>query len=380
MFGPPQLIRKYGYEVEEHEVRTEDGYLLAMYRIPPRHLGSRRYPIFLMHSLLSTSADWVLIGRNHGLAYLLADLGYDVWMGNARGNRYSRKHERYAITSVEFWDFTWHEIGLYDVPAFIDYVLKQTDSRKLHFIGYSQGTIVVFVALSERPELNEKLVQMQLLSPAIYLKEFDSFLLKLIVMSCDEIVARLTASQIYEFTPYFEYQYFFFKRLCPSPAQRVCRLVIFDVVGGYPENLDVKLLRILLGHFPAGVSVKQIHHVCQLFRDGIFQQYDYGNPEINLQRYGSTQVPKYNVSRVKAPVRFYYSYGDRVVNYRNVLQLQQELSNLVSSYPVPDKLFGHADFAYGRDVKEVLYEEVLTNLEQADGAESFISLEILVPW
>ncbi|XP_058839841.1 lipase 3-like isoform X2 [Topomyia yanbarensis] len=337
-----------------------------MYRIPARHRGIRRYPVFMMHSLFSTSADWVLIGRKHGLAYLLADRGYDIWMGNVRGNRYSRKHERHSITSKKFWDFSFHEMGAYDVPAFIDYVLEQTGSRRLHYVGYSQGTLVIFIALSERPELNEKIVQVQALSPAVYLQRAASLTINLLVATNEQIAAQLTANRIYEFLPHFEKQYYFFRSVCPSPTQTLCRLVIAEVAGGNTKNMGVKLLRIFTGHFPAGASVKQVQHYAQSFRDGTFQQYDYGDPEKNLLRYGSVQVPKYNLSRATVPVRSYYAYEDRVVNYLNVLQVQRELPNLVSSYAVPDKRFGHADFGYGKNVKEVLYDEVVMNVEQAD--------------
>lgn len=64
-----------------------------------------RVPILIHHGLLSSSADWVLLGPNKALAYLLCDSGYDVWLGNARGNAYSRKHKQYTTKDKEFWDF-----------------------------------------------------------------------------------------------------------------------------------------------------------------------------------------------------------------------------------------------------------------------------------
>jgi hypothetical protein len=39
-------------------------------------------------------------------AYVLADAGYDVWLGNSRGNSYGVKHVNMTAANPKFWDFS----------------------------------------------------------------------------------------------------------------------------------------------------------------------------------------------------------------------------------------------------------------------------------
>lgn len=179
---------KYGYPAETHSVITDDGYILEVHRIPgspqsPPATGKR--VVFLMHGLLDSSATWVIMGPNNGFAYMLADLGYDVWMGNARGNTYSRNHVTYRPDGWRrrnFWDFSWHEIGVYDLPAMIDYVLAQTNQQKLQYAGHSQGTTSFFVMASERPEYNDKIISMQALAPVAFMSNLRSPFVRAMVL------------------------------------------------------------------------------------------------------------------------------------------------------------------------------------------------------
>lgn len=121
-----------------------------------------------MHGIVGSSDSWLLNGPNDGIPFMLADAGYDVWLGNARGNVYSRKHISRSTLLYNFWDFDWHEIGIYDLPASIDYILLNTQHTSVHYVGHSQGTTVFLVWLSTFPMDSSKIKSAHLLAPVAF--------------------------------------------------------------------------------------------------------------------------------------------------------------------------------------------------------------------
>ncbi|CAN7978479.1 unnamed protein product, partial [Ixodes persulcatus] len=87
--------------------------------------------------------------------FILADAGYDVWLGNSRGTIYS-SHRTLTRDDRQFWEFSANELAAEDLPATIDTVLKKTGKTKIQYIGWSEGGMILFALLSEKPEYNAK--------------------------------------------------------------------------------------------------------------------------------------------------------------------------------------------------------------------------------
>ena len=114
-----QIIRYNGYPAEEYSVVTDDGYIIYIQRIPSgRNQDPSSGPkpvIFLQHGLLCSSSNWVTNLPNEGFAFILADAGFDVWLGNVRGNTYGLRHVKYPVHSDEFWNFRSDSCPLFNL-------------------------------------------------------------------------------------------------------------------------------------------------------------------------------------------------------------------------------------------------------------------------
>ena len=89
---------------------------------------------------MSNSDEWVENYANVAPAFQFMRAGYDVWMGNNRGNSHSLYHNKYSPKDKEYYNYSFQEMGEYDLPAQIDKVLEVTGKKKLTYVAHSQGT------------------------------------------------------------------------------------------------------------------------------------------------------------------------------------------------------------------------------------------------
>eukprot|EP00759_Apiculatamorpha_spiralis_P041970 PhF_6_TR40359/c0_g1_i2/m.60061/K01052/LIPA; lysosomal acid lipase/cholesteryl ester hydrolase len=138
-----QIIAARGYPVQEHYATTQDGFILTMQRIPSNNnnaTGNAGKVILFWPGLVCSSGIWVM---NYDIAipYYLADLGYDVWLANSRNRPWAiPRHAWLQPSDPRMWEWSWDDIGAFDVPATVDYILNVTKKPRITaFIGHSQG-------------------------------------------------------------------------------------------------------------------------------------------------------------------------------------------------------------------------------------------------
>ncbi|KAJ8716126.1 hypothetical protein PYW08_013411 [Mythimna loreyi] len=372
----PDLIRKYRYPVEVHEVTTDDGYILQMHRIPhgrdAHNVPNVKRPVvFLMHGMLSSSADLVIMGPGSALAYILAEEGYDVWMGNARGNYYSRRHIRLnpdAILSTAFWRFSWEEIGMIDLPNMIDYALKVSGQERLHYIGHSQGTTSFFVFGAMRPEYNAKIISMHALAPNAFMAHNRNPFLKVLSRYADNMESIASLVGFGEFLPKSEAFAWAGQALCRDEVifQPICSNIMFLIGGWNEDQHNTTMIPAIMGHAPAGASVRQLVHYAQGINDKGFRRYDQGSRISNYRKYGSFRPPSFDLSKITTPVFLHYSDKDPMAHVEDVDRLFRELGRAIGKFRISLSSFNHLDFIYAIDAKTLLYDRVINLMKAMD--------------
>ncbi|XP_044736861.1 lipase 3-like [Chrysoperla carnea] len=356
-----KLIQSQGFIGETHRVVTEDGYILSLHRIPYQD-RTKKYkgPVLIHHGLLGSSDLWLLRSREDDLAYLLADQGYDVWLGNARGNTHSRKHISLKTKDPKFWKFGFHEFGYYDLPASIDYILNKTNEKQLFYIGHSMGTLMTYILGSTRPEYNDKFRISINLSPVYFLKVRNQMQATM-VEGMNSFQQTLERRGIFEAFPSSEVNLKIIRMICEAgfSIEEICLETTARFLGWDPKQTPLHFIPHLLKHFPMGTSTQTLAHFGQIIRDARgLKPFDYGT-EKNLKLYGDVKPPLYDLSKVTLPTAMYYSRGDFIVNTKDVRQIAKLLPNLVGVYEVPKKSFNHNDFLWAKDAKELVYNDLI---------------------
>lgn len=357
-----ELIASKGYPAEEHFVHTDDGYILTVHRIRsgfdklPVH-SSPKPIVFLQHGLLDCSATWVVNSVNESLGYILADAGYDVWMGNVRGNTFGLNHERLSVSDPKFWDFSWDEMAIHDLPSMINYALNHTNQKDLFYIGHSQGTMIAFSELSLNQDLAKKIKLFLALGPVAVVANIESpikYLSNLGSYPDHQLIYSLFGRK--DFLPSDIFIKWLAEKVCTNPVTTplVCDNIIF-LLTGPSKNINDSRISVYTNHAPAGTSVKNLVHYAQSVENRKHQMYDYGKH--NMKKYNKTTAPEYDISKVQVPVALYWAKQDWLADPTDVEYIRKKIPNIVDDFDCVD--YNHLDFLWAVNANKILYERMM---------------------
>ncbi|KPJ02558.1 Lipase 1 [Papilio xuthus] len=353
----PARVVRLGYNCETHTVISQ-GYILQICT----------ELVLLQHGLFASSADWILNGPDKALAYVLADAGYDVWMSNIRGNVYSAEHASLKRNTKSYWNFSWHDIALYDIPAVIDYIMKlKGEDTKITYIGHSMGSTILFAMLSLRPEYNRVLTAGYALAPVAFMSDIKSPIKALAPLASNVAHMEMLYGS-HEFLP----KNSMFGKLVTSCSieyvdNKLCRNAIFQICGENEKQYNETLLPVFLAHFGAGTSWKTIVHYAQeIVAKGRFQFFDLG-PWNNKKIYGKEKPPEYDLSKITLPIKLFWAQNDLLSTEKDVKHLQESLPATTDVYLVPDPKFNHLDYLWAINTPSLLNNEILTSLQNSFG-------------
>jgi len=375
----PQLVEYYGYGAQQHRVSTEDGYLLTLHRLlaknascaERRSLAHRRskgrcQPVFLQHGLLGSSSAWVLNTPEKALGYILADLGYDVWMGNARGNSYSIGHKWLDTSSKEYWDFDFDQMAKFDLPAAIKYVLRRSKHGylKLHYVGHSMGTTMFFALETHHPGFVAFHVRsLSALGPVTFLGHTQALMRFAAPFNRAIDEALRGVMGVYHLNDPNNILTKYMTKACLEFAttETICKNLLFMLIGYDDLDLDMAWFNIILKQLNAGGSVRTVVHFAQMILSGQFRMFDYYGD--NPAHYNTLEPPRYALDTFQAPALLSWGANDKLADPKDVARLFKEIHDNTPTEivlrRVPNDEFNHLDFLWGRDAREVCYQDVI---------------------
>ncbi|KAG9510356.1 Gastric triacylglycerol lipase [Fragariocoptes setiger] len=394
-----EIIRSRGYLAEEHDVVTQDGYILTVQRIvnplvKPEYRNKLK-PVIMQHGLFSSAADWVInsvqvkpepypknssdssrdsyiddtfdgVGDSqehpNSLGFYLANRGYDVWLANSRGNIYGQRHVHMSSWNPKFWSFSFDEQIEFDLPGVIEYVQKVTGKHKVGYVGHSQGTVMGFGLLSSKPEYADVIEPFVALAPVAYVHH---------------TISPVKYFAVY--TPVFSHIDMWFgtsnvavKYLAPlvcsekNIKKKICANLLFLTTGFDEDELDEDRVAAYLNHTPSGTSVKNVAHYGQEIISRRFAHFDHGILG-NIMKYGTHSPPDYDLSKIRSKsIALFIAENDWLAAPKDVARMRAELTvepYYVFNVTTVKPKWNHIDFVYGKNAGTIINPEIYKIME-----------------
>ncbi|SCU99136.1 LANO_0F00914g1_1 [Lachancea nothofagi CBS 11611] len=368
------ICEAHGFDVHEHVVKTQDGYLLTVHRIVSKRLSTRdlklKRPVVYFHHGLLTNSELFVLGQSTDkcLPFLLVERGYDVWLGNNRGNKYSRKHINLSSKSRKFWDFSLDEYAIFDIPDCLTYILDVTRMPKLTYIGFSQGSSQAFAAFSINPQLRDKIKLFIGLSPAMIPRSLSHPIAKFLVTCPPELMYFIFGTRaILPSTVFWQ------QLLGPINYMKVVDWSLVYLFNWKSQHISLTQKQVGYTHMFSPSSVKSVAHWFQIINSERFQMFQediskiYASvPSLHSKLHRCAPFPVQVIENL--PMMLIYGDQDILIDMETTKQnLMRNLKDL-TLVELPG--YEHMDTLWAGNVAELVFAPLIEKLEQIHAAPS----------
>ncbi|EFO16699.1 hypothetical protein LOAG_11805 [Loa loa] len=235
-------------------------------------------------------------------------------------------------------------MAMYDLDAMFDLILRETRQKSLYYMGFSQGTTIMFAKLSRNPEFASKIRKFFALGPVGTVAHLMRLVFGDKFFAFDYKLAKLTSMLI-----------------CDKPfLNPLCRDVLFQIAGPESNQFNESRVSVYIGG-QGGTSVMNMIHWIQMVNSGKFQAYNYGSTKENQIYYGSDSPPIYNLSLVNVPIYLFSGMNDWLAN---PVDIQESLLSMLPNKSIKRRKqfndYNHLDFIWGLRAADEIYRPIIS--------------------
>lgn len=406
-----QIVELRGYKSEVKIIESQGHRLELVKVINPEVKNVTRRPVLFVHGFMARASGFLLYSMNarpkdmsgfdiegtsleelqellaedktaNSLPLLMSNFGHPVYLLSRRpisdsiallpgqwisGGASISDPYNLNLLRPSFWNYSFDEQALNDLPKAIDYIIEETKIEKVSVVAHSAGCAMVLMMLSAMPEYADKLSKTALFAGFLGLGNDPSANPQLEAMKKAEPLLR-DISTLIDLRPFSTPLHALTSSLCELgiATSQSCRS---DGLAGDSGGHNVNLLVENEGTFTT-------HEAAQLLQAATYHKlyrFDYGSEKKNMIAYNQTSPPIYDASKIRFKrLSLWQGNTDALVSPADFKSLKSRLEVRVESHYIdpPGRYFNHASFLLHKNISFLLNIPALKSLETDEDNET----------
>jgi len=274
-------------------------------------------------------------------------------------------------SSAEYWDFNQEQMGLYDVPAFIDHIKSATGQSKVTYIGHSEGTTQVFYGAALKHRYYENNVNLFVaLAPIANLYNVQVPAFHSLATYWREVQLAAKTFGVYNTFEMNWWEDEAVKLFC-LPFGETCKSFLAYFADMDPSVDNLSRGEVFLNNFPVGQGYQCVINYAQNVNNPEFRRFNYGEIE-NLTKYFSVEPPAVPLNKISIPTALVSGNFDLLGDAADIKWLTGQLPAETVVFNRAYDL-GHLSFSlakdmswFSEDVMSVIHQYKTNNYNSSD--------------